>query len=383
VQGNVAGSVQIVGSLKNFYLQGNLLLKKAHFTVDYTNVEYEIDSANFEFNNKGIHIKKAIIKDFQHNIGYVEGVINHQNLKNFYYDINVNSENMMVLNTIKQPGDHFYGKAFAKSDFTIIGNENDLNFNLKAESKQHTFIHILNVDEKENGTLEFIRFKKSIVAQNKTSNNTRFKFSFNADLVLNNLAKIEVILDDVSNDIIECIGEGNIKLNISTFDPISMRGLYKIESGKYNLNFQSLIKTSFELTPNQNNFIEWTDKPLEANINIDARYKVDRINLNELIGSSNFSQNVKSYKGAIYVVAQLRDKMYKPTINFKLEFPIVSPTNLDNEFTQFLNRLEKDENEMLKQVSFLIIFQSFAPINSIAGNFNNTNYNYANLGYNT
>ena len=383
VNGNVEGSLHIIGSLKKFVLQGNLLLKKARFTVDYTNVVYEMDTSNFEFNNKGIKIKKSIIKDFEKNIGYVEGEINHQNFKNFYYDIKVNAENMMVLNTIKLPGDHFYGKAFAKSDFTIVGNENDLNFNLKATSKQNTFIHILNVDDKENGTLELIRFKKSIVAQNKTINKTRSKFSFNANLVLNNLAKIEVILDEVSNDIIECIGEGNIKLNISTFDPISMRGLYKIESGKYNLNFQSLLKTSFELTPNQNNYIEWTDKPLEANINIDARYIIDRINLNELIGGSNFSQNVKSYKGAIYVVAQLREKMYKPLINFKLEFPIGSPTYLDNEFTQFLNRLEKDENEMLKQVSFLIIFQSFAPINSIAGNFNNTNYNYANLGFNT
>jgi hypothetical protein len=70
---------------------------------------------------------------------------------------------------------------------------------------------------------------------------------------------------------------------------------------------------------------------------------------------------VKGYRGDVYVIAMLRNQLNAPDIKFKIDFPQGSPIKTDNEFNAFLKRLERDQNEILKQVAFLIALNSFAP----------------------
>jgi hypothetical protein len=143
-----------------------------------------------------------------------------------------------------------------------------------------------------------------------------------------------------------------------------------------------LIKKPFELIPEAGNFIEWTGDPMDADIHIDARYTAERVSLNELANSGNFSNAVRTYRGSVYVIAALRDKLSQPSIKFTLAFPQGNPMSADNEFSQFISRLERDDNEILKQVSFLIVFNSFAPVGFTNANTNNA-YNVTSLGINT
>mgnify|MGYP000380015375 CR=1 FL=1 len=101
-----------------------------------------------------------------------------------------------------------------------------------------------------------------------------------------------------------------------------------------------------------------------------------------LVGSANFSNAVKSYRGSVYVIAALRNKLFQPNIKFSIAFPQGNPISSDNEFSQFITRLERDENEILKQVSFLIVFNSFAPVGFSTGNSNNA-YSMTSIGINT
>ena len=136
------------------------------------------------------------------------------------------------------------------------------------------------------------------------------------------------------------------------------------------------------MIPEAGNFIEWTGNPNEADIHVDARYTAERVSLNELVGTSNFSNAVKTYRGNVYVIAALRNKLSRPDIKFTLAFPQGTPITSDNEFSQFISRLERDENEILKQVSFLIVFNSFAPVGFSTGNTNNA-YSVTSIGINT
>jgi hypothetical protein len=105
--------------------------------------------------------------------------------------------------------------------------------------------------------------------------------------------------------------------------------------------------------------------------------------MSDLVGNNNFSGAVKAYRGDVYVIAQLRDKLSLPSIKFKLDFPQGSPIKTDNEFAAFLNRIEKDENEILKQVSFLIVLGSFAPAGANGSSTANNPYMFTSLGVNT
>ena len=138
------------------------------------------------------------------------------------------------------------------------------------------------------------------------------------------------------------------------------------------------------LLPNTNNYIEWNGDPYKATMSIDAQYTAERISLSDLIGNNIFSGSVRGYRGDVYVIAELRNQLSQPDISFRLDFPQGSPVKNDNEFSAFLNRIQRDENEILKQVSFLIVFGSFAP----PGEFNNRSgganpYNISSLGINT
>ena len=169
---------------------------------------------------------------------------------------------------------------------------------------------------------------------------------------------------------------------MGNIEPLTIRGKYNIESGKYDFNFQSFIKKPFELIPEAGNYIEWTGDPLNADIHIDARYTAERVSLNELVGNANFSNAVRTYRGNVFVIAALRNKLSSPDIKFSLAFPQGNPISSDNEFSQFISRLERDDNEILKQVSFLIVFNAFAPVS-----FNNNNtsnaYTATSIGINT
>jgi hypothetical protein len=81
----------------------------------------------------------------------------------------------------------------------------------------------------------------------------------------------------------------------------------------------------------------------------------------------------------VYVIAELRQKLSSPTINFRLDFP--SNTDLKNDyvFNEFLNKLQNDKNELNKQVTYLLVFGSFAPYGEGRSAIQNV-YNYAYKG---
>jgi len=122
--------------------------------------------------------------------------------------------------------------------------------------------------------------------------------------------------------------------------------------------------------PDAGNYIEWTGDPYKADLQIDAQYLAERVSLSDLVSSLNMSGTVKGYRGDVYVIAMLRNQLSAPDIRFKIDFPQGSPVKTDNEFNAFLKRLERDQNEILKQVAFLIALNSFAPADVNAGGTN-------------
>ena len=105
---------------------------------------------------------------------------------------------------------------------------------------------------------------------------------------------------------------------------------------------------------------------------IDAIYTARNVSLGDLLNNSGFDLggDVLSYKGDVYVIAKLTDKLSKPTIKFQLDFPASSPLKNNSSFELFLKKIETDQNEMLKQVTWLIIFGSFSPYGTLATNGN-------------
>ena len=383
LDGRANGSIHFGGRIENPYLLGAASLEDASFVVDYTKVKYKIDNGGtIQFTNEGIDFGNLTVSDGLNRKANFKGKILNQGFKHLEYDIEVSSPKIELLNTSVLDNASFYGKAVGKASMTIKGVEENIKMSMSADVNDSSHIYLPNTTSKESGKSDFIVFKKYGKAAIKSADIPTYNLLVDLEVTANNKTQIDVIMDELTGEVIKGVGNGRIKIKAGNIEPLSIRGKFNIESGNYDFNFQSFIKKPFELIPEAGNFIEWAGNPNEAVIHIDARYTAERVSLNELIGSANFSNAVKGYRGSVYVIAALRNKLSQPEIKFSLAFPQGNPISSDNEFSQFITRLERDDNEILKQVSFLIVFNSFAPVGFNNSN-NNSAYTVTAIGINT
>jgi len=81
------------------------------------------------------------------------------------------------------------------------------------------------------------------------------KLSIDLDLTANSNTQIDVILDELTGDIIKATGNGRLQIHVPYNGDMTMKGRYNIENGKYDFNFQSLVKKPFEFLPGAGNFL--------------------------------------------------------------------------------------------------------------------------------
>ena len=382
LKGKATGAIHFGGRIENPDLRGVATIKDAAFKVDYTKVNYFLPTATLQFTDEGIDFGTIQVQDKLNRVAQFKGKILHQRFNHLVYDMDMQSSKIELLNTDVIDNSSFYGQAVGKASMTIRGPEENIKMSINAEVNDSSHIYLPNATSKETGQSEFIVFKKigkSIISNAETPT---YNLVVDLDVSADNKTQIDVILDELTGDVIKAVGNGRLKIRAGNIEPLTMRGKYNIEKGKYDFNFQSFIRKPFDLIPEAGNFIEWTGNPYEANIHVDARYTAERVSLNELVGNANFSNAVKSYRGNVYVIAALRNKLARPDIQFTLAFPPGNPISTDNEFSQFITRLERDDNEIIKQVSFLIVFNSFAPVGFNSGN-NNNAYSVTTLGINS
>ena len=382
LDGKADGKIHFGGRIEYPVLLGSATIQDASLKVDYTKVRYFIKEATIQFTNEGMDFGNIQLTDQLNRKALFKGKILNEGFKHLTYDLEMSSPKIELLNMGSADNSYFYGNAVGKAAMTIKGPEENIKMTITADVNDSSHLYIPNTTSKEAGSNDFILFKKYGKTAVKSADVPTYNLLVDLDLSANNKTKIDVILDELSGDIIKAKGNGRLKIRAGNIEPLSIRGKYNIESGNYDFNFQSFIKKPFELIPEIGNYIEWTGNPYDAEIHVDARYTADRISLNELVGSANFSNAVKSYRGSVYVIAALRNKLFQPSIKFSIAFPQGNPISSDNEFSQFITRLERDENEILKQVSFLIVFNSFAPVGFSTGNSNNA-YSITSIGINT
>ena len=368
IDGKAYGQLQTSITHKKFILEGIAYLQQTHVTSAYTNVTYTIDTAKLICKDGSIRFEEFNLKDRFNNIGKAKGVLSFANgFNNINYDISIDANRLELMNTTSISQQPFYGEAVGIVHFSIKGPQADMKMLINAEPTDSSAIFIRNSNSRQSAEADFIVWKQygtELQTDKKANNNN---LTIDLDIKVNNLTKINMILDEVAGDVISATGSGNLCIHTGTVDPLTMRGRYNIEKGAYKFNFQSLVTKPFILEEGAGNFIEWNGDPLDARINIEAKYITKEVRFSDLTSGlsknsvGNFSDIVQTYRGNVYVIAKLTGKLSQPIIDFKLLFPAESPINNDITAASFLKRIESDKNELLKQITYLIVLNSFAP----------------------
>lgn len=275
------------------------------------------------------------------------------------------TEGLQVLNTISKDNDLFYGNVVGKATLDLNGPLNNLQMRITGAPTDTSWIAISNEESRTSGDADYIVFKEygteSEVLVDTSNTNIRILL----ELTANPLCRVDVVLDELTGDVISATGSGNLTIRSGTVDPTEMRGRYMVQSGSYNYTFQTFIRKPFILDGDGTNYLEWTGDPYEANMNIKATYIAREVSLRDLVSNENSSivldQNARNYKGDVWVNANITGNLSSPDIKFNIEFPPGSVMRNNITANDLLRRISEDESENLRQVTYLIVFRSFAP----------------------
>ena len=377
--GLATGQLRIAGPTNDLKYTGKVQLRDGAMRVAFTNVLYKIPTANINFTEDLIDFGTFTLEDQFGNRGYLtRGRLFHQGFNNLAFDFALNTSKMLVLATSNNGKDPFFGNVIAEANMTLTGPLQDMRMDITAEPADTSNFYINTSSGRESGEADFIVWK----VYGKEMQPQRFSEAANLtvtlDVTANNYATMYVILDELTGDIIKANGRGNLKMRATTNGEFTIRGRYDIDRGDYNFSFESLLRKPFKLRENVGNYIQWSGDPANATIKVDAEYEAENVRfsdlgLNQFSGlSGSINENVKRYRGKVLVVANLTGQLAAPNIKFQIELPANSDLKNDLDATAILTRIQNDENELNKQVAFLVVFNSFgpystSPIQGIAG----------------
>jgi hypothetical protein len=365
IDGYANGQLRVLGSFEKPAIIGQLRLTEADFLIDYTQCRYRVDSATIELGDNFIDFGSINVKDVKGRAGRAEGRMYHRFFDSLSFNIRMRTDGMQVLNTSAKDNDLFYGQAVARATFDLNGPLNNLQMRITGVPTDSSWIAVTNEESRTSGEADYIVFKE-YGAEVKTIVDTSItNIHILLELTANPLCRVDVVLDELTGDIISATGSGTLVIRSGTVDPTFMRGRYNIESGNYNYTFQSFIRKPFILRGDGNNFIEWNGDPYEANMNILATYVAREVSLRDLIANENsalaLDQAARNYKGDVWVNALIKGKLSSPDIGFSIEFPPGSVMRNNISAIDILRRISEDDSENLRQVTYLIVFRSFAP----------------------
>lgn len=393
ITGYLTGDIIIGGDLNRPAVTGKGLLSNAGLRVNYTQCYYRIEDKEIDLTPSRIELNGLVLRDtITNNPIYVTGGIDHESFYNLFYDLDVSTrkpgtrgeqENrpVQLLHTNRADNDLFYGDVKGTALLQLRGPQSDMvmTLNATASDKDSSYVTLPPGSGRESGNADFLverKFGKEIEAEDYGRNGDNILFDL--ELTANPLVQVKVVLDELTGDEIKGKGSGTLKIRSGTTEPLTLRGRLGIEEGSYLFTFQSFFKKPFEIRKGSTNYIEWNGDPYDADIKFEAVYKSERVSFAPLASTLNLTADVSNARSDVFVVAKLTDKLFKPNIAFSLDFPPNSIANVNPELTLLLRQLQNNVNELNRQVTYLIVFNSFAP-NELGGSLSGAGVNVSTI----
>ena len=361
--GRATGKLTISGKASAPKLTGKIQLDSTAITIDYTKCHYRLaDSSIIAFNPDEIDFGAIKILDTLNRTATLTGKIYHTFFDNFFFNelhfktdpVGNGPSKFILLNTTSSDNNEFYGHVVGRAELSLNGFLTDMQMDISGEPTDSSHIYLPTGETAESGSMDYLTFTKfgrEMKADIVSRQNTNIKV--NMEITANPLAKIDVILDESTGDVIKAQGSGKLNITAGTSEPLTIRGRYNVEQGEYTFNFQTFLKTPFTL---QQGFIEWQGDPYRATLNIDAIYQAQNVSLNNIPTTTGY----RNINGDVDIIFKLRGTLKDPRPEFEFQFPFDNPLKSDPIATEYLKtRFQEDKTALMNQVASLLLFNQF------------------------
>ncbi|MDR1347738.1 MAG: translocation/assembly module TamB [Prevotellaceae bacterium] len=367
IEGNLTGILNLKGAGGRLSLLGDAVLNDVGFTVDFLKTHY-LFSAPISFGKNAIKIKEnTTLYDSQNNTGRLNATVNHENLKDFVFDINLNADKLLGLNTVKNDSNEFYGNAYISGILRLRGKLDDLNFNINVRPEKSTKIVIplnsatisektLLTFENTNAVIKSNYEEKYItqIKENKEAGAAKSRLNIALTVTMNNNAEVQIVLDENSGDAITVTGSGALQMTINpSEEKFAVYGNYIIENGNFKWTLPMLNLLSKEFAINRGSRINFNGDLNRTKIDITADYvRSLRLSLRNLLADTTIS----NAKYPVVCRVQLTDNISNFTIK-----PIIEIQNIDVDTKARAQSMLNTDEKLWKQFSFLLAFGNFIP----------------------
>ena len=325
IRGFATGRAFVTGNYKNPDFSGGLTLSKAGLKIPYLNVDLDFqDEAKVDLTQQQFVFDNIGIVDTKYKTrGILDGVISHRNFSEWFLDLSLNSNRILVLDTEEDEDALYYGTAFIDGEATIAGPTDELVINVNAATERGTIFKIPLSDTESVGDNSFIRFlspeeKAARLAGEEIEIPEVKGLELIFDLDITNEAEVEVVVDKTSGSTLRGRGSGSLLLEINTNGKFNMWGDFIVYEGVYNFKYAGLVQKVFKVKSGGS--INWDGDPTDAQLDVSAVYS---LNANPAVLLENPSVNRKI---PVDVVINLQGEIEQPDISFEIDFPSASST---------------------------------------------------------
>lgn len=374
ISGLANGVINVKGPLSKPDIDGRIVLSNSSLYMDYLGLPLKIKTATINIDEKKIELETFDVYDKYGSKAIAGGKIYHKNFDNLNFDIFVKDlRNFNCMEIAEGQNDLFFGKAFVDGNVKVKGLLNELNLDIYAKTRSKTSISLPLTSKTENAGPDFIKIVdlRADAAPSELKKLSGINMNFNFDVTED--AEVKIIFDAKFNDVMSARGKGNIKMELNTFGDFYMFGSYVIQKGQYNFTaLNNLVNT--DLKVREGSRITWNGNPLDAKVDIVAVTTVKANPSVLLPANSNQSNSDVAVDCEIY----MKENLFQPEIKLGISLSKDNQSSLfaNSDITNAINQIKADQEETNKQFINLLVFRSFAPINS--GNYAATSFNARN-----
>ncbi|MEN8124314.1 MAG: translocation/assembly module TamB domain-containing protein [Bacteroidota bacterium] len=347
IRGLTTGNATVTGKFKNPDIKGELFLDNAGIALPYLNVNYDFnDNSKVLLYNQTFDFQPMTITDTEMQTqGVISGIIRHDQFKKWVLDLQILTDNLMVLNTEDEEDALYYGTGLIKGNTTLIGPTDNLIINVEGTTNPGTEFIIPLSYVSTMGESRIIHFVDPNQGEIGKENNNEIVFEELKGLTLNfnlNVTKdavAEVVIDKLTGSVLRGSGDGNLRLNIDMYGNFNMYGGLVIDNGEY--QFKNIINKDFEVQ--KGGTIVWNGSPFDAELNLEAinRTKANpAVLLDEITSTRKIDVNLITYITGTLSEAKFEFDIEMPNssslVSTELEFKL---SNEDEKLTQFISLL--------------------------------------------
>ncbi|MCK5814817.1 MAG: translocation/assembly module TamB [Flavobacteriaceae bacterium] len=363
MRGELYGNARITGLLKNPNMDGSFYMFDAGMSLPYLDVNYDFEGTSIiDLHDQTFEFVDFTLADTEERTkGNLRGSISHKFFEKWKLDLNLRTDNLLILNTKQEEESIYFGKGYMNGQARITGATDNLTINVNAKTNKGTLFVVPISSSKsvsEGGIVSFVDFnkQKDSVVFTKEDRFDKIKgLALNFDLEITQDAKFEMVLDD-DGSMLEGSGNGNLLIELDSHGKFNMYGDLTVERGAYNFIYREIISKKFIAKPGGT--ISWNGDPMGAIIDIETVNRV-KANPKYLLESVNTSRDIP-----IDLVTKFSGELY----NSKQEYDVLIP-DADSEIKAELDfKLNgNDMNSKMNNFGSLLLFGTFSSEENTVG----------------